>query len=137
MTDKTESAAESRPLSPHLQVYRWPLSMAVSIAHRITGVGLALGTVILAWWLIAAAMGPDAYAVFESVAATWFGKLVLAGITFSLMFHLCNGVRHLIWDLGFGFSIKVSYLSGLGVIGAALLLTAAIAWVALRAMGTA
>lgn len=136
MTDKTDSAAKARPLSPHLQIYHWPLSMALSIAHRITGVGLALGSAVFAWWLIAIALGPEPYAAFEAVAGTWFGKLALAGIAWSLMFHLANGIRHLAWDLGFGFSINASIASGVAVMIASVVLSAGIIAAAWMATGT-
>jgi succinate dehydrogenase / fumarate reductase cytochrome b subunit len=96
--------ARARPLSPHLTVYRWYPTMATSIVHRVTGVGLALGTLLLAWWLIAVASGPEAFQTFNAVATSWFGQLVLFGFTWALMFHLLNGIRHLAWDMGYGFT---------------------------------
>ena len=92
-----------RPLSPHLQVYRWPVSMALSILHRITGVGLGLGTLLLAWWLIAAAVSDDAFAGVQWFLATPIGMLVLFGWTLALCFHFFSGIRHLVWDAGYGF----------------------------------
>src|SRR3954469_25219148 len=82
-----------RPLSPHLQIYRWPLTMAASITHRATGMALAAGTLFLAWWLIAAASGADTYAVFADIAGSILGEIVLFGFVWSLTFHLLNGVR--------------------------------------------
>ena len=93
----------ARPLSPHLQIYRLTLTMAMSIVHRITGSALYIGTVLLAWWLIAAASGPNAYAVFQSVASSFLGRIVLLGYTWALIHHMLGGVRHLIWDTGAGF----------------------------------
>jgi len=90
----------ARPLSPHLQVYRFTLLMATSILHRITGGALYLGMILLVWWLVALASGPRAYATFTSVAASPLGILVLVGLSFALMQHLMGGVRHLIWDTG-------------------------------------
>jgi succinate dehydrogenase cytochrome b subunit len=93
----------ARPMSPHLQIYRPMLTMMMSIAHRITGGALYFGTVLLAWWLLAAASGPNAYAVFQTVASSFIGRLVLFGYTWALMHHMLGGVRHLIWDTGRGF----------------------------------
>lgn len=87
-----------RPLSPHLTVYKWPITMTMSIAHRITGCALYFGTILVVWWLIAAASGPNAYATFQSVASSWFGRLVLFGYTWALLHHMLGGIRHLIWD---------------------------------------
>jgi succinate dehydrogenase / fumarate reductase cytochrome b subunit len=93
----------ARPLSPHLQIYRLTLTMLMSIMHRITGAALYVGTVLLAWWLIAAASGPNAYAVFQSAASSIVGRIVLFGYTWALLHHMLGGVRHLIWDTGSGF----------------------------------
>jgi succinate dehydrogenase / fumarate reductase, cytochrome b subunit len=92
-----------RPLSPHLQIYRPMLTMMMSIVHRITGFGLYVGTLLLAWLLLAAASGPNAYAKFEWFAGSWIGRLILFGYTWALIHHLLGGVRHLIWDTGRGF----------------------------------
>ncbi len=91
-----------RPLSPHLQVYRPMLTMMMSIAHRITGVVLYLGTLLLAWYLVAAASGPHAFAIASGVLSSWFGLLVLFGFTWALFHHLLGGLRHFIWDAGYG-----------------------------------
>jgi succinate dehydrogenase / fumarate reductase cytochrome b subunit len=93
----------ARPLSPHLQIYRLTLTMLMSIVHRVTGGALYFGTVLLAWWLIAAASGPNAYALFQSVASSFLGRIVLLGYTWALIHHMLGGVRHLIWDTGAGF----------------------------------
>ena len=104
MADAAASASrKQRPLSPFVSIYRWPVTMLTSIVHRVTGVGLAAGAVLVAWWLIATAAGPGAYATFAAVAGSWFGKLVLFGFTWALVFHLLSGIRHLVWDFGFGF----------------------------------
>jgi succinate dehydrogenase / fumarate reductase cytochrome b subunit len=87
-----------RPLSPHLSIYRWPITMTMSIAHRITGSGLYFGTLLLAWWLVAVASGPNAFATFQAVASSFIGRLVLFGYTWALTHHMLGGVRHLIWD---------------------------------------
>jgi succinate dehydrogenase / fumarate reductase cytochrome b subunit len=95
--------SDSRPLSPHLSIYRPMLTMMMSIVHRITGAGLYFAVVLLAWWLLAAASGPNAYAVFQAAAGSWIGKLVLLLTTWALLHHALGGIRHLIWDLGYGF----------------------------------
>ena len=95
---------QRRPLSPHLQIYRPMLTMVMSIAHRITGVVLYLGTLLLAWFLIAASTGPGAYAVAASFVNSIFGKLILFGFTWALFHHLLGGVRHIVWDFGHGFA---------------------------------
>ena len=92
-----------RPLSPHLQIYRWPWPMAMSIAHRVTGAALYYGMLLVAWWLIAAASGPGPYAVFSSFINSWIGRLILFGYTWSVLHHMLGGIRHLIWDIGLGF----------------------------------
>ena len=97
-----ETRAAERPLSPHLQIYRRSLPMMMSIVHRITGAGLYVGTLLLAWWLLAAATGPQALALFNDVAGSWFGQLVLFGYTWALIHHMLGGVRHFIWDTGYG-----------------------------------
>ena len=94
-----------RPMSPHVMIYRMPLTAILSITHRITGVGLSAGLVLLTWWITAAALGDGAYATAIAVIGSWFGKLVLFGFSLALYFHLCNGVRHLVWDAGKGFEI--------------------------------
>jgi succinate dehydrogenase / fumarate reductase, cytochrome b subunit len=93
-----------RPLSPHLLIYRWPVTMMMSIAHRITGGGLYFGTLLVAWWLIAAAAGPNAYSIFATFMNSYLGRLFLFGYTWALLHHMLGGVRHLIWDTGHGFS---------------------------------
>jgi succinate dehydrogenase / fumarate reductase cytochrome b subunit len=95
-------APAARPLSPHLQVYRLTLTLVMSGAHRITGLFLYLGTVVLAWWLIAAASGPNAYGGVQWFMGTWIGRLFLLGYTWTLIHHALGGVRHLIWDTGRG-----------------------------------
>jgi succinate dehydrogenase / fumarate reductase, cytochrome b subunit len=102
---------KARPLSPHLQIWRWTITMAASITHRVTGIALAGGTLFLAWWLLAAASGPDAYAVFARAASHPVGEIVLFGLVWALAFHLLNGLRHLAWDLGYGFKMSTSRLT--------------------------
>lgn len=116
-------AQAKRPLSPHLQVYRWGLHMLLSILHRATGVGLGAGTLLLAWWLIAAATGDEAFACVRDVLQSPFGRLILLGFTWALMLHLCNGIRHLFWDAGKGFELSTVKLSNILVLLGSVLLT--------------
>lgn len=91
-----------RPLSPHLSIYRWPITMTLSILHRMTGAGMAVGLIVLAAWLINAAAGPDEYRQFEVIMSSLIGKVLLMGWSFAFFYHLCNGIRHLVWDTGRG-----------------------------------
>ena len=95
-------APVQRPLSPHLQIYRLTLSMMMSGLHRITGLALCAGMVMLTWWLLAAAAGQNAYGTFEVFATSWIGRLILFGFSWALLHHLLGGLRYLIWDLGYG-----------------------------------
>jgi succinate dehydrogenase / fumarate reductase cytochrome b subunit len=104
MAEFNAGSTRTRPLSPHLQIYRPMLTMMMSIVHRITGAALYFGTLLLAWWLVAAASGPNAYANFEWFMGTILGKLILFGYTWALIHHMLGGVRHLIWDTLHGFS---------------------------------
>jgi len=113
----------NRPISPHLQVYRPQLTSVLSILHRITGVALAVGTILLVYWLIAAASGPEAFASAEALIGSWLGRILLFGWTIALYFHLSNGIRHLFWDAGFGFELKTVYASGWTVVALAAVLT--------------
>ena len=96
----------ARPLSPHLTIVRPLITMVMSIVHRITGMGLYFGMVLLAWWLLAAATGPGAFETANAFFGSWFGRLILFGFTWALLHHLLGGVRHLIWDTGVGFSVR-------------------------------
>ena len=118
-----------RPLSPFMlgQYYRFQLTSVLSFLHRITGVGLSLGTALLAWWLIALAAGPWTYDTFSRHLHAWYGQLLLLGWSWSLLYHLCNGIRHLFWDAGYGYEIKAAYRSGYAVVAISAALTA-VAW---------
>jgi succinate dehydrogenase / fumarate reductase cytochrome b subunit len=108
----------ARPLSPHLQIYRPMLTMMMSIVHRITGAGLYFGMLLLAWWLIAAARGPNAYATVQWFMGTLIGQLILLGYTWALIHHMLGGIRHLIWDTGRGFGAhEREWLTLAGLIG--------------------
>jgi len=93
-------APRKRPLSPHLQVYRLTLSMIMSGVHRITGLSLVAGMILLTWWLLAAAVGQNAYGTFEAFATSWLGRLILFGFSWAALHHLIGGLRYLVWDLG-------------------------------------
>jgi succinate dehydrogenase / fumarate reductase, cytochrome b subunit len=106
------AAPDQRPLSPHLQIYRWQLTMFMSILHRITGVALSIGGLMVAWWLVAAMMGEGAYNIARDFAASPLGLFMLFGWSFCLYYHLFNGIRHLIWDTGRLFKIENAYRAG-------------------------
>jgi len=97
--------------------------MALSILHRITGMALAAGTLLFAWWLVAVALGAQAFAQVHAVIVSWPGMLVMVGFTFALIFHFLNGIRHLVWDVGLGFEVRTARLSGWLVLGLAVILT--------------
>jgi len=100
---KPMTARIERPLSPHLQTYRLTLTMALSIIHRATGLALYVGTLLLAWWLIAVSSSPTAYANVEAFMNSFLGRLIVFGYTWALMHHMLSGIRHFVWDLGYGF----------------------------------
>ena len=126
-------ASQNRPLSPHLQVYKPQLTSVLSITHRATGVALAVGTLLLVWWLVAAATGESAFADVQAFIGSWFGRLLLFGWSYALFYHLCNGIRHLFWDAGKGMELETAYSSGRLVIAASIILTAAV-WIWAYAM---
>jgi succinate dehydrogenase cytochrome b subunit len=114
----------SRPLSPHLQIYRPQLTSLLSITHRGTGIFLSVGVLVLSYWLLAIAGGEASYAAARECLATIPARLLLGLWSFSFYLHLCNGIRHLFWDVGLGFELKTVYASGYAVIAASLLMTA-------------
>ncbi|MDX1483829.1 MAG: succinate dehydrogenase, cytochrome b556 subunit [Alphaproteobacteria bacterium] len=120
-------AQENRPLSPHLQIYRPQFTSVLSILHRMTGVVLGLGALLLVYWLAAAAAGPQWFDQARSIAGSWLGELVLLGFTWALFYHLLNGIRHLFWDIGMGFELATARLTGWAVAILSLVLTGA-AW---------
>ena len=121
-------SVENRPLSPHLQVYRWQITMVLSILHRATGTVLSIGFLLLVCWLVAAASGPDAYQQIVGLLSGWLGLLVLVGLSFCFFYHLANGIRHLAWDIGWGFEIPQVYASGWSVIVLSVAFTAVFWW---------
>lgn len=133
--DNKARAPRARPRSPHLTVYRWPITMATSIVHRMTGVGLAFGGLLLACWLVALALGPDAYAKVQAFNGHFIGQVLLFGFSWALIFHLMNGVRHLAWDAGHGFENETADRTGLLAIVGSVVLTLAIWFVAYQARG--
>jgi succinate dehydrogenase / fumarate reductase, cytochrome b subunit len=125
----TRPGARPRPLSPHLSVYRPPITMTTSIVHRITGAALYFGTLLVAWWLIAAAVSPSYFAFVDQIFGSWFGRLVLFGYTWALMQHMLGGIRHLIWDTGAGLEKDTaSRLAWASIVGA--LVLTILVWVA-------
>ena len=120
-------SSANRPLSPHLQIYRPQLTSVLSILHRITGVFLSAGAVVLVLWLFAAAAGDAEFAMMHGLLGSLPGKLFLLGWTFSFFYHLANGIRHLLWDAGFGFDLKTTYATGWTVVAVVVALTA-LAW---------
>ena len=119
----SEGKLVQRPLSPHLQVYKWPVSMALSIGHRISGVGLAIGTLLMTWWLVAAALSDGAFAAVQGVLSSVIGVIALMAWTAALIFHLFSGIRHLMWDIGVGFDDRSYRTSGWTVVVAVVAVT--------------
>jgi succinate dehydrogenase / fumarate reductase cytochrome b subunit len=127
-TDGNSTPARPRPLSPNIQIYRPQLTSVLSIANRITGVILSLSAVGVVIWLSAAAAGPRAYGVVQSVMGSWAGQVALFGCTFAFFLHLCGGIRHLVWDTVHGFALRSIYISGWTVVVSSVALTVT-AWV--------
>lgn len=134
MDASTERVRPERPLSPHLQIYSPLINMVTSILHRITGAALYFGSLLLVAWLLAAAIGPDAYNYVASLFGTWPVKLILLGYTWALMQHLLGGIRHLIWDTGVGYDLKTIDILSWGSLAVSFALTALI-WIGVAASG--
>lgn len=117
-----------RPLSPHLSIYRWPVTMVSSILHRATGIAMSLGFIVLVAWLFDTASGPEAYSTLAAALGSPLGKLFLFGWSFSFFYHLANGVRHLVWDTGRGFEKSQANASAWFVIVLSVVLTAVFWW---------
>ena len=131
----TTAAQRPRPLSPHLQVYKMMLTFVMSGFHRISGFALYFGIVLLAWWLIAAASGPNAYANVEWFMGSWIGRLVLLGYTWALLHHMLGGIRHLIWDTIHGFEPAEREMLALATLVGSISLTVVVWVVGYLAMG--
>jgi succinate dehydrogenase / fumarate reductase cytochrome b subunit len=118
----------NRPLSPFMlgPYYRFQLTSVLSFAHRLTGIGLSIGSFLLAGWLVALASGPDCYTVVARHLGAWYGQVLLFGWSWALLYHLCNGIRHLGWDLGKGYEIPTAYKTGYAVVVVSALLTVAV-----------
>lgn len=121
---------KGRPLSPHLQIYRWELSMVLSILHRATGIVLSAGLIALTLWLLTVAGGPSEFAAFREVSGSALGRVMLLGWTFALFLHVGNGIRHLAWDVGLGFSLPAARVSGWMVVTFAVVATGFTWWCA-------
>lgn len=128
------NAKRTRPLSPNIQIYRPQLTSVLSIINRITGVVMSVFAVLLVVWLTAAAAGPQAYSRFEVLIGSWFGQAMMLAFTFAFFVHLCGGIRHLLWDAGYGFELRAVYASGWTVVFASVALTA-VAWIASGFLG--
>ena len=113
----------NNPLSPHLQIYRWQISSLLSITHRISGVINLIALILIFFWLVVLSLGESNYELFLLIINSFIGKFILIGFTWSMSFHLLSGIRHLVWDLGYGFEIKTANISGLIVIISSLVLT--------------
>ena len=111
------------PLSPHLQIYRWHISSLLSITHRISGVINLIALILIFFWLLILSLGENNYELLLLMINSFIGKFILIGFTWSMSFHLLSGIRHLVWDLGYGFEIKTANISGIFVIIFSLVLT--------------
>jgi succinate dehydrogenase / fumarate reductase cytochrome b subunit len=118
-------AASQGPLSPHLQIYKRQLTSVLSISHRASGLFLSLGALLLCYWLLAVAAGPNTYARTYAHVQSWYGQILLFLFCLSFYYHLCNGIRHLFWDAGLGLELKATYASGYAVVVVSVLLTLA------------
>lgn len=125
---KTGAGLAERPLSPHVQVWRWHITMLGSILHRATGVALYGGALILVIWVAALADGPNAFMAYKALLGSIIGRLALFGLTFSIFYHLANGLRHLVWDSGAGFEPRTADMTGAAVIAFAVVMTLVV-WV--------
>ncbi len=111
------------PLSPHLQIYRWQISSLISITHRITGILNFLGLIFISAWISSAGIGENLFEYFSVFLKSFIGRFILIGFTWSISYHLLSGIRHLFWDLGYGYEIKTANFSGILVILSSLILT--------------
>ena len=126
MADNPQRTGHARPLSPHLTIWRWQVTRLSSIMHRATGMALSAGAIVLAWWLVSISNGPEGYDSFMVYAAMPLGVIVLFGFTWSFAFHFFNGIRHLAWDLGYGFDKHVATKTGFLVFALSFLVAIAV-----------
>lgn len=124
----------SRPRSPNIQIYRPQLTSVLSILNRMTGVVLSICAIVLVFWLVAAAAGPNAFAIVQTAIASWIGQFILFGASFAFFVHLCGGIRHLVWDTVHGFELRSIYISGWAMVAASVVLTV-VAWAVSLSMG--
>ncbi len=117
---------KERPLSPHLQIYKPQITSVLSIMHRITGITLTVGMFLIVFWIGTLSLGESFYEYYMVFIKSWFGTLILMGFTFALFYHLSNGIRHLFWDLGYGYELNIAFISGITVLISAFVLTAII-----------
>lgn len=127
-------AQANRPLSPHLQIYRWYVTMAMSIVHRGSGIALSVGLLGLAWWLLALAAGPESFATWQAVFDNILGGLILFGFTLALFLHATTGVRHLLWDWGYGLNKHTATRTSYPILGLSVGLTILV-WLAVLIVG--
>ena len=124
----SSSSKSQKPLSPNIQLYRPQLTSVLSILNRVTGVFLSIAAIALVIWLLAAAAGPQAYAIVQTTLASWTGQVILFGCTFAFFLHFLGGIRHLVWDTVHGFDLRTIYMSGWAVLAASIVMTA-VAWI--------
>jgi succinate dehydrogenase / fumarate reductase, cytochrome b subunit len=125
---RSDGTTIRRPLSPHLQIYRPQITSVLSIANRICGVAVSVGTLLLVWWLVASAGSPKGFAAMQGFIGSWFGLLLLFGWTLALMYHFVAGIRHLAWDSGYGWELPQVYASGYATLAATAILTVGV-WI--------
>lgn len=118
-----ESRNNNRPLSPHLDIYQYQITWTVSIMHRITGVAMTLGLILIVAWLVAAAFSPELFSLIDGVLRSWIGMIIIFGSLWAFWFHFLNGIRHLFWDLGYGFNLSTVWRSGWVVVLGSIILT--------------
>ena len=121
---RTTPLEDLRPLSPHMQIYRWTWTMAMSIVHRLTGVALYAGTLLTLWWLVALSLGPGPYETVRWVMTSLLGRLVLIGYTWAIFHHMLGGIRHFLWDMGLAYGSPTRHILAAGTLVGSLVLTA-------------
>ena len=125
---RSDGTLVRRPLSPHLQAYKPQVSSVTSILNRLTGIAISFGLILMVWWLVAAAEGPKAFATAQGFIGSPIGLIMMFGWTVALWYHFCAGIRHLVWDAGYGYGVKTSHQTALIAVAATLVLTV-ISWI--------